>query len=59
MLYEACVVASHDPDKPAAQSNFAKLFTETAADELKDHHAQLCEWALDNGYSVPCSFREW
>lgn len=60
LLYEACSTASRqDENSPGAQSNFAKMFVETSADELKDHFAQLREWAAANGYAIPFSFREW
>lgn len=62
LLYEACVAATRGSkaiSRDEYQTNFRKLLEDTAVDELEDHYAQLREWAFENGYSVPVSFREW
>ena len=50
-LYVQFVLAA----KPAESAAISSLFTETANDELYDHHSKLVKIARDYGLSIPCT----
>lgn len=55
MFYMGCIVATCH----CQSSEFAKMFTEIAEDELNDHFMHLKEWALFNDYEVPFKMKDY
>ena len=54
-FYIGCIAAACKCQKAL----FNDMFVEIAVDELDDHCKNLCQWAIENDYSVPYKFKDY
>lgn len=54
-FYVGCIAATCT----CQSQHFAKVFCETAKDELDDHCKKLVEWAIMNDYDVPFKYKDY